>query len=139
MTGLYLGREVQEPGTGYEAAVVSLPRKRMYAVLDGKRHEVMPRGMEFELVDAMSVRIMGMQFGRKSVGVVAPSVRLSRTDAFPVGGQTFDVLSRSVALHQAGKNRIDREEIDVPKRWGLVHNVVRHTLKNMRTIDQRGR
>lgn len=76
MTGLHLGGQVQQCGAGHEATAMSLPGKGMHAVLDGEIHEVMPRGMELDLVDTVSVCIVGVEFRRELVGVAAPLKRL---------------------------------------------------------------
>lgn len=70
MTGLDLAGEKAERGPGEMASGLRgrFPGKRVKTGLHRPSQQVVPGGMEFDLVDAMSALVMGAEPGRVLVG-----------------------------------------------------------------------
>ena len=74
------------PGTAHEGGAAGdvgagpglAPGRGVQAVADADPHQLVPGGVELDLVDAVAVAVVGAQLGRVLVGLDAPADRLPR-------------------------------------------------------------
>ena len=125
VSSFVFGSQQHERRPSHVRALLRLdPRQTGQAVLDGKAHQGMPRGVEFYFINAMSKPVMCVQHRRILVGLESPA------DSFFGAGQPakfFETRPRPAGAlpRQSFHQHVIRfEEIVVRERWGLIHHRV---------------
>src|SRR3954464_9007807 len=104
-------------------------------------HQLMPGGVELDLVDAMAIAVMRAQDGRVRVGRNAPLQRLGAAGPAAEVGQTLLVGGGAVPAYTLDERGIGGEHVVVDKRWWLVEHLVssRHGVNDRLPLpDERG-
>ena len=101
--GLDLALHVEAGGAGDMGALARVgPGRGMKALLDRRPHQLVIGGVEADKVDAAPVAVVGVEFGRVSVGERAPLEAFGRAEAAAEGakpvGRPFGALAANRIL-----------------------------------------
>ena len=121
MAALHLRPDVESSGPGGVRAGSRLPpRQRVQAVTDRDPHQLVPRRVDLDLVDALAEAVVGAEVRRVRVGLEAPVDRLLGP------GQATELVDQVVgpgaafALQGLAEGRVGLEDVVIDERRRLV-------------------
>src|SRR4051812_25371445 len=113
----------------------------MQTVRGRNGHQLVPSGVELDLVDAVAISVMRAQHGRVGVGGNAPLQRLCASGPTAEIGQSLLVSTCAVPTYTLDEGGVGAEDVVVDKWRRLVLHLVssRHALNDRLPLpDERG-
>ena len=102
------------------------PRQRVRAVADRQRHQLVPRRMELDLVDAVAEAVVAPELGQVAVGVARQLARrCALATVAPASAQQPVRPSDLLAPGDLDQQAVAGEGVVADERRRLVHHLVR--------------
>src|SRR5581483_11992902 len=101
------------------------PRPAVQPVRDGDRHQLVPGGVERDLVDAVAEAVVRAQLGGMPVRLEAPRDRLLRSGEDAQSAERALVPARPFAANPLEQRDVLRRDVVAGERRGLVQDLVR--------------
>src|SRR5579859_2613065 len=128
MATLHLRADVKYGGAGYmPARALFTPRQCVRPRVDRGAHQVMPRGMEGDFIDALPGPVKGMQHGRYRVGIEAPLDRLFAACHPSKRGSLLHHPPGPFALHALNQRGVLLKNVIIDQ-W---RNLIKHLVSSM--------
>jgi glucose/arabinose dehydrogenase len=96
------------------------PRQRVHGVLHRERHQRVPGGVEFDLVDPVPEAVEGRELGRMAVGVAPERERGGLAHRGAVGAHAVGGPAAALAREALAERAVDVEQVHVLERRRLV-------------------